>query len=349
MRSNLHSDHSDLQSAGNSLAQPKGHGLKGVGTAVEALRLGKPVAIPTETVYGLAADATHGEAIAKIFATKGRPSFNPLICHVDGLVMAEEHGQLNALALQLAKEFWPGPLTMVVPLQKLSPIHELVTAGLGTVGLRCPKGLARQIISAFGKPLAAPSANRSGKISPTSADHVREEYRELVSSGELVIVDGGKCDVGLESTIVKIENDRLILLRPGAITALEISDLTGITVEYPKDDGQIQAPGMMKSHYAPDAEVKLNCVRCDGEAAWLGFGGNPMEGSPTISLNLSPDSNLVEAAANLYGYLKKLDATGAKKICVSPIPEDGLGIAINDRLRRAAAARPNNGSESVTQ
>ena len=192
--------------------------------AVGALREGDPVAIPTETVYGLAADATNGEAVAKVFSMKGRPSFNPLICHVDGMVMAEEFGLMNELAQRLANAFWPGPLTIVVPLHSRSKAHELVTANLGTIALRCPAGFSRKIISALGRPLAAPSANRSGRISPTIAAHVRDEYVDE----DLLIVDGGPCEIGLESTIIKVDGEHLTLLRHGAITADAIQQAIGI-------------------------------------------------------------------------------------------------------------------------
>jgi L-threonylcarbamoyladenylate synthase len=303
--------------------------------AVADLRAGKPVAIPTETVYGLAADATNGEAVARIYQMKGRPQFNPLICHVDGLVMAQEYGLLNDLAIRLASELWPGPLTIVVPARRGTPLSELVTAGLATVGLRCPKGLARQIISAFGKPLAAPSANRSGRVSPTTAAHVAEEYDDAT----LTIIDGGPCEVGLESTIVKVLEGRIVLLRHGAITAEEIETVTGIVPDLAQAREGIQAPGMLASHYAPDASVEMNCETCGISDGWLGFGNRMAPQNAALSLNLSPSSNLVEAAANLYGYLKQFDAEGIKRICVSPVPMEGLGIAINDRLSRAAAPR----------
>ncbi len=303
--------------------------------AVAALQSGAPVAIPTETVYGLAADATNGEAVAKIFAMKGRPNFNPLICHVDGQIMAEEYGLMNDLASRLAAAFWPGPLTIIVPLQSDSKLHDLVTAGLGSVGLRCPKGFSRQIISALGKPLAAPSANKSGKISPTQAAHVLEEYHDE----ELLIVDDGPCEVGLESTIVKIDGNHVTLLRSGAVSVEAIETFAKTKIQYPNSADGIQAPGMMASHYAPEAQLKLNCKSCDDGAAWLGFGNHQTPNNAMHSLNLSPTSNLVEAAANLYAYLKQLDATGVKLICASPIPMEELGIAINDRLSRAAAPR----------
>lgn len=306
-----------------------------LGEAVAELRRGKPVAIPTETVYGLAADATNGEAVARIFQMKGRPGFNPLICHVDGLVMAHGIGLLEAPALALAQAFWPGPLTIVVPARTESGLSDLVTAGLATVGLRCPAGFAREIISALGRPLAAPSANRSGRISPTTADHVAAEYE----GRDLLIIDGGACPVGLESTIVKVTDNTLTLLRPGAITAEEIEAATKIAPQMPNAADGIQAPGMLASHYAPDAAVRLNCMQCEDGDAWLGFGSHPVPDNAGASLNLSSESNLVEAAANLYGYLKQLDEGGATTIRVAPIPMEGLGIAINDRLSRAAAPR----------
>jgi len=313
--------------------------------AVGALGAGNLVAIPTETVYGLAADATNGEAVARIFAAKGRPEFNPLICHVDGLLMAEHYGEMSEPAYILARHFWPGPLTLVVPAKKDSGLHPLVTAGLETVGLRCPRGIGREIISALGKPLAAPSANLSGRISPTSAEHVESEF---MGEGEspMLIIDEGPCRVGVESTIVKIERDRITLLRPGAVTMEELAEVSGLEIHLAESGGHIEAPGMMVSHYAPDASVKLNCESCGAEEAWLGFGNRDAPKEARMALNLSPSSSLIEAAANLYDYLKRLDASGAKVIHVSPIPEEGLGIAINDRLRRASAPRQNSGQQS---
>lgn len=309
-----------------------------LGEAVAELRRGEPVAIPTETVYGLAADATNGEAVARVFQMKGRPSFNPLICHVDGLVMAHELGLLETPALALTQAFWPGPLTIVVPSREEGGLSDLVTAGLGTVGLRCPAGFAREIISALGRPVAAPSANRSGRISPTTAQHVADEYEDE----DLLIIDGGACPVGVESTIVKVTGNKLTLLRPGAITAEELETVTGIAPQLPDTADGIQAPGMLTSHYAPDSAVQLNCRDCKMGEAWLGFGTHPVPSNASFSLNLSADSNLIEAAANLYGHLKQLDASGAGTICVAPVPMEGLGIAINDRLTRAAAPRGTN-------
>lgn len=306
-----------------------------ISRVVADLRRGRQVALPTETVYGLAADATSGEAVAGIFRMKGRPSFNPLICHVDGLLMAEEIGQMTPVAKRLADAFWPGPLTMVVEKLPGSSIHDLVSANLGTVGIRCPKGITRSVISAFGKPLAAPSANRSGRISPTSAAHVAEEFAEE----DLLVIDEGRSPVGLESTIVKVLDDQLVVLREGAVSREALSRDTGLPVTSSDASNKVEAPGMMQSHYAPDASVQLNCNSAPSGSAWLGFGNRPVPPGVAASRNLSPDSNLTEAAANLYACLKELDGLGAPLICIAPIPEEGLGIAINDRLRRAAAPR----------
>lgn len=308
---------------------------RAISRAIAELRAGRPFAMPTETVYGLAADACNGAAVARIFEMKGRPSFNPLICHVDGLAMAERLAVLTPAARRLAKAFWPGPLTLVVPVRPQSGIHELVTAGLGTVGLRCPKGIARAIISAWGGPVAAPSANRSGRVSPTSAAHLADEY----PAEDLLVIDGGPSAVGLESTIVAVGRQGIEMLRPGAILAGEIEAVAGIPVTAPKMDGKVLAPGMMASHYAPRALVIPDCEELLADAAWLGFGNREAPGGAIAAINLSASSNLVEAAANLYAALKTLDASGAQRICVSPIPREGLGIAINDRLQRAAAPR----------
>jgi len=302
--------------------------------AIRELTDGNCIGLPTETVYGLAADATNGIAVARIFKTKGRPQFNPLICHVCDLEMAKIHGQFNDLAMRLAEKFWPGPLTLVVPIQPKSCLHPLVTAGLGTVGLRAPKGIAADIIREFGKPLAAPSANRSGKISPTSAAHVRQQFPDI----DLFILDTGPCGVGLESTIVKVDGDKLRLLRPGAITAEMIEDASG-TMPVTGNNDKVEAPGMMKSHYAPQAQVSLDCVDCPPEAALIKFSDQWPDNMGIVTRNLSETGDLVEAAANLYSCLQELDTHDTDMICVEPIPFQGLGIAINDRLKRAAAPR----------
>lgn len=307
--------------------------------AVKKLIMGNIVAIPTETVYGLAADATNGVAVAKIFQLKNRPNFNPLICHVDGVEMASKFGEINNVAKRLMDAFWPGPLTLVLPLAETRQVHDLVTAGLGSIGLRCPNGISREIITKLGKPLAAPSANRSGRISPTSATHVAGEFGD----SNLLIIDAGSCSVGLESTILKIDNQVLTLLRSGRISKQQIEQVSSLPVLLPDENksigNKILAPGMMKSHYAPNATVKLNCDACEDGAAWLGFGSQKIEAKH--SLNLSKTSDLVEAGSNLYAYMKVLDKTDCDIICVAPIPMNDLGIAINDRLTRAAAPRDN--------
>jgi len=309
--------------------------------ALEVLRRGDPVALPTETVYGLAADATNPKAITSIYETKGRPRFNPLISHVADIEMAKTQVLFSPLAEQLAAAFWPGPLTLVLPLNETSKIHPLATAGLATAAVRMPEGFARQLIAGFGKPLAAPSANRSGRISPTTAQHVADDLGDRID----LIVDGGPCRVGLESTILAVDGTQMQLLRPGGIPVEMIEDATGRTVErspvQSQDDGII-APGMLASHYAPDAGVRLHATDVSRGEAVIRFGGQRLRGEENAIavLDLSPAGDLRQAAANLFDMLKQADATGATSIAVAPIPDHGLGEAINDRLRRAAAPRP---------
>lgn len=306
--------------------------------AAAVLSRGLPVAVPTETVYGLAADATDPAAITRIYETKGRPRFNPLICHMADLAMAERHAIFDPVSRLLAERFWPGPLTLVLPLKPGSGIHPLATAGLDTVGIRVPMGFAGDLIRAFGKPLAAPSANSSGKISPTAAEHVMEDLGERIE----LVLDGGPCPVGVESTIVRVENGKIRLLRPGGIAAEALAAVTGLAVERQQTNGAaIEAPGMLASHYAPDAAVLLDATRVEPGDALIRFAGTPVQGMERakLVLDLSPTGDLAEAAANLFDFMKKADASGAAHIAVSPIPEHGLGEAINDRLRRAAAPR----------
>ncbi|MDM9626612.1 L-threonylcarbamoyladenylate synthase [Rhizobium sp. S152] len=306
--------------------------------ACKVLGEGLPIAIPTETVYGLAADATNPAAIARIYETKGRPQFNPLICHMADLAMAEQYADFDPVSRTLAEAFWPGPLTIVVPLKGGSAIHALATAGLDTVGIRVPKGFAGELIRAFGHPLAAPSANTSGKISATSADHVAADLGEKIR----LILDSGASDVGVESTIVKVEDGKLRLLRPGGLPAVEIERVAGMKLVRPKKaSAAIEAPGMMASHYAPGAHVRLDATDVSDSEALISFGPAPVAGSQSarIVLNLSETGDLSEAAANLFDYMKRADASGATTIAFSAIPDEGLGEAINDRLRRAAAPR----------
>lgn len=297
----------------------------------EAARLigeGQPVAIPTETVYGLAADATRGDAVAAIYAAKGRPSFNPLIVHVADLAAAEAIADLPDPARELARNFWPGPLTIVVPLKSGAPIAALATAGLSTIALRSPAHPAmRDLLHACGKPLAAPSANASGTISPTRAEHVLRSLGNAIP----LIVDAGPTGIGLESTIVAMAEDGLRILRPGPITAEQLAEVSGLPVVTGGGSDKIEAPGQLAQHYAPSKPVRLNAAEArDGE--WLiGFG------AVTGDVSLSPSGDPIEAAARLFDLLHQADAGPAPRIAVAPVPEEGLGAAINDRLRRAAA------------
>ncbi|GGD79981.1 L-threonylcarbamoyladenylate synthase [Rhizobium anhuiense] len=306
--------------------------------ASAALADGFAIAIPTETVYGLAADATNPVAITRIYETKGRPRFNPLICHMADLAMAEKHAEFDPLSRALAAAFWPGPLTLVLPLKPDSPIHSLATAGLDSVGVRVPEGFAGALIAAFGRPLAAPSANTSGGISATSAAHVDADLGSRIP----LILDAGPSAVGVESTIVKAEGGWLRLLRPGGLAAREIERVAGQPLLRAKTaSAAIEAPGMLASHYAPGASVRLNATAVEPGEALIAFGSAAVSGAngARIVLDLSPRGDLAEAAANLFDYMKRADATGASSIAFSPIPEEGLGEAINDRLQRAAAPR----------
>jgi L-threonylcarbamoyladenylate synthase len=306
-------------------------------TAVSALAGGELVAIPTETVYGLAADATNGDAVAKIFEAKGRPHFNPLICHVSDIVMAERYAVIDPLSRELMDMFWPGPLSLVVPLKPDSGIHPLVAAGLDTIALRMPRGIAGRIIAVVDKPLAAPSANISGKISGTSAEAVADDLGDRIA----LILDAGPSEVGLESTIVKVQGDDVLLLRPGGLAAEDIEAVLGRKVHRLDQRAAILAPGMMASHYAPSAHLRLNVQDVRQGEALLAFGPRRVSRAEHAAacLNLSEAGNLREAAANLFDFMKRLDSPGGGVIAVEPIPFDGLGEAINDRLARAAAPR----------
>ena len=314
------------------------HPQTAIEVASATLAEGLPIGLPTETVYGLAADATNPAAITRIYETKGRPRFNPLICHMADLEMAERYAVFDPISRTLAEAFWPGPLTIILPLKADSGIHSLATAGLDTVGIRLPKGFASELIRAFGKPLAAPSANTSGKVSPTSAQHVADDLGEKLK----LILDGGSAPVGVESTIVRVEDGAIRLLRPGGVAAEEIEKATGLTVIRPEGPAAIiEAPGMLASHYAPGAAVRLNADHIEAGEALINFGSKSLKGIElsTAVFDLSPSGDLAEAASNLFDYLKRADATGAARIAVSPIPDHGLGEAINDRLARAAAPR----------
>ncbi|MGI8612315.1 MAG: L-threonylcarbamoyladenylate synthase [Sphingomicrobium sp.] len=289
-----------------------------IAQAAELIRSGEPVAIATETVYGLAADATNAAAVASIYEAKGRPNFNPLIVHVPNLAAARRIGEFSPDALKLARGHWPGPLTLVVPLKADSGIASLVTAGLKTIALRVPGHRAMQaLLRATGRPLAAPSANASGSISPTRSEHV---LKSLGGKIEL-IVDDGPCKRGIESTIVAATGGSLRLLRPGPI-AIDIPASSARTIE---------SPGQLPSHYAPSKPLRLNIVNADLDQFHLGFGVVPGD------VSLSRSGDLGEAAARLFDLLHQAEASPKPRIAVAPVPDDGLGAAINDRLQRAAA------------
>jgi L-threonylcarbamoyladenylate synthase len=307
-------------------------GDKAIDEAAALLRAGQLVAFPTETVYGLGADAKQGRAVARIFEAKGRPRFNPLIVHVADLEAALGLAVFCEEALALARHFWPGPLSLVLPLPALPrfQISELVTAGLGTVAIRVPAHpVARELLMAAAVPIAAPSANKSGRMSPTQAEHVEADFGREVD----MILDGGASDAGLESTIVTLAPGPT-LLRPGAIAREDIETVLGCRLmDFRK--GKVQSPGQLLSHYAPRAPLRPGAQDALPGEALLGFG--PL--APETALNLSPTGDLREAAANLFSYLRALDALEPSAIAVMPIPEAGLGEAINDRLRRASAPR----------
>jgi len=309
--------------------------LAEIGDAARALRAGKLVAFPTETVYGLGGDATSDRAVAAIFAAKGRPSFNPLIVHVSNISSAAQFAELSAKAQAVARGFWPGPLTLVLPRRRDCRISLLATAGLDSVAIRVPAHkIAQTLLMMAGLPLAAPSANPSGRLSPTTADHV---LADLGDKAEFVI-DGGPCPVGVESTVLSLLDDRPRILRPGAVAAEALSEVLKepVPIEAGVDDAAApRSPGRLVSHYAPSLPVRLNAAAAGAGEALLGFG----PAAPKDTLNLSGTADLQEAAANLFAMLRRLDDPKYRAIAVMPVPESGLGIAINDRLRRAAAPR----------
>ncbi|WP_394154619.1 L-threonylcarbamoyladenylate synthase [Loktanella salsilacus] len=301
----------------------------GLAKAADILAHGGLVAFPTETVYGLGADARRSDAVAGIYAAKGRPSFNPLIVHVADLAAAKELVTFTPQAYRLAQVFWPGALTLVLPLRAKAGISSLVTAGLTTLAVRVPDHpVAQGLLRAFGGPVAAPSANPSGRISPTTAAHVVAGLAGRIGG----VVDGGACGVGLESTIVDVTGDP-ILLRAGGVAAEALVSTLAHPLIRQSGVATITAPGMLASHYAPQGTVRLNATQARAGEVLLGFG--PVTGD----LTLSASGDLAEAAANLFDRLHQLDAMGAVAIAVAPVPEHGLGAAINDRLRRAAAPR----------
>jgi L-threonylcarbamoyladenylate synthase len=307
-----------------------------IAEAGQMLRSGALVAFPTETVYGLGADATNGEAVARIFEAKGRPIFNPLIVHVLGLEQALIIGQFSKAARLLTEAFWPGPLTLVLPRSETSEVSQLVSAGLPTVALRSPAHpVARGLLSEANRPLAAPSANRSGHVSATHAEHVAED----IGGKAALILDGGPTMLGLESTVVSLINEDPVLLRPGAVTAEAIEEIIGARLIRRQEAGDhLTSPGQLASHYAPRTSLRLNAYDWHPDEAVLAF-GRVTETPARAFINLSEAGDLIEAAAKLFAALRSLDASGATSIAATPIPSNGLGEAINDRLRRAAAPR----------
>ena len=297
-----------------------------ISAAATILREGGLVAMPTETVYGLAANAADADAVARIYAAKQRPQFNPLIAHVSSIEMAEREGILGANAKRLVEAFWPGPLTLVVEVAATGSVSELARAGLDSIALRMPgHPVAQQLIEAFGGPLVAPSANPSGKISPTRPEHVLQDMGEQVD----LILDGGACAAGVESTIVDARGEHPALLRPGSLDPAEIEKIWPGLIRPTLNPDAPQSPGQLLRHYAPDAKLRLNAEKPHAGEAYLGFG-------PVVAtLNLSPKSDLTEAASNLFAMLRNLDAR-FDRIAVAPILTKGLGEAINDRLTRAA-------------
>lgn len=298
-----------------------------VAEAARRILLGEPVALPTETVYGLAADATNGRAVAAIYAAKGRPSFNPLIVHVADRAMAEDLALFSDQARTIANAFWPGPLTMVLPRRSGAPLSDLVAAGLPTVAIRMSAHPAMQaVIRASGRPLAAPSANRSGSISPTSAAHV------LASLGNRIglVLDGGPTAAGIESTIIALDVDSVRILRPGPITAQAIAEVSRLAIGNAGGETGIEAPGQLASHYCPEKPLRLQARHGEPDEYLIGFG------AMACDYNLSAAADPIEAAANLFAALHLADASAALAIAVATIPDEGIGVAINDRLARAA-------------
>ncbi len=302
----------------------------GIAEAAQLLLKGELVAFPTETVYGLGADATNDRAVARIFAVKDRPSFNPLIVHVRDTADARKLARWTPLAETLAAAFWPGPLTVVLERADTCPISRLVSAGLSTIALRVPRhGIAQALISTTDRPIAAPSANRSGQLSPTTAAHVAASLGDAVP----LILDGGACQVGVESTVIDVTGDDPVVLRPGGVAVERIETALGRSVVTDISSPTApKSPGMSEKHYAPRARLRLDAAAAEVGERLLGFGPN----APAGALNLSAQGDLEEAAANLFAMLSALDDAGAEAVAVMPIPEQGLGRAINDRLRRAA-------------
>jgi L-threonylcarbamoyladenylate synthase len=309
-------------------------GAAAIARAAELIRAGDLVAFPTETVYGLGADATSDAAIAAIFAAKDRPTFNPLIVHFADPRAASRQVAFDARARLLAKSFWPGPLTLVLPRRESCRISLLASSGLDTLAVRVPgHPIAREFLAAAARPIAAPSANVSGRVSPTTARHVVDSLDGCVS----LILDGGPCEIGIESTVVDLSGGPALMLRPGGVSREAIEAVIGGIAEFGGGDAPAKSPGLQDRHYAPDRPLRLNATRAHAGEAFLGFGRDAPKSLPGDVMNLSPSGNVDEAAANLFAMIRALDRKGISAIAVAPIPDHGLGRAINDRLRRAAS------------
>lgn len=323
--------------------------IENIKSAANILHAGDVFGLPTETVYGLGGDATNPIAIAKIFATKNRPQFNPLISHVSGIEMARQFGVFDETATRLANAFWPGALTIVVPRTENCAVCDLACAGLETIALRAPNHeVAQKIIAEFGGPIAAPSANISGNVSPTSAQHVLSEFGENIT----FVIDGGNCQIGLESTVVAVMGGQITLLRHGAISIAELENAAGtkVLIANLHDENTPKSPGMLLRHYAPKAKLILNAHSAEEGEIFIAFGAPPYPplftgagdraqrggGGNFPIIQLSENANLTEAAGNLYAAIREADSNNPKAIKVAPIPNRGIGIAINDRLARAA-------------
>ena len=323
------------------MAETRSADTAAIAEAAGLIRSGRLVAFGTETVYGLGGDATNGEAVADIFAAKGRPAFNPLICHLPDAAAAFALGRATAMAESLAGTLWPGPMTLVLERTADCPVNELATCGLSSIALRVPAAEAAQaLLAEAAVPVAAPSANRSGRISPTSAADVEEELGK--SDHLALILDTGPAENGLESTVIDARGEVPTILRPGSVTEGMIRDATGTgpvsaaTMDGDAETERPPSPGLLESHYAPTTPLRPNRNDADKDGVWIGFGSGP---APTCreAFNLSPGGDLTEAAANLYSLMRRADALKASSISVAPIPREGLGIAINDRLARAAS------------
>jgi len=323
-------DETQRESAPNVVAADEGN----IAAAARLLVAGELVAFPTETVYGLGADATNDRAVARVFEAKGRPRFNPLIVHFPGAEVVRAQVAFDARADLLAARFWPGALTLVLPRRPDCTVALLASAGLDSLAVRAPRhAVAQALLAACGRPIAAPSANASGKISPTTAEHVAGSLGMKVA----MILDGGRCPIGIESTVLDLTGPTPVLLRPGGVTAEELSDAIGpLAAATAADRDAPKSPGTLASHYAPELPLRLDVRDVQPHEALLAFGACSITGAAAVE-NLSPSGDLVEAAANLFAMLRALDGPGLAGIAVMPIPDRGLGRAINDRLRRAAA------------